>query len=113
MDEMKSLLAKRAAAMTAGAETRRKWSHSPAHELADEISRAFGEPKRFGMYLGTINRVGADRARAIFRELSLEGKGDLRKLFFWKCRTEQVTARPMDKNKKLEDRKQKTDDRQG
>ncbi|MEY4722793.1 MAG: hypothetical protein RLZZ324_306 [Candidatus Parcubacteria bacterium] len=59
--------------------------HSEAHLLADEISTAFGERKRFAMYLGVINRVGPGEARRIFRELQLEAKGNLGKLFMYLC----------------------------
>ena len=30
--------------------------HSPSHVLADELTRMFGEPKRFGFYLGIASR---------------------------------------------------------
>lgn len=86
MDGLKNTIARRMEAMKAGAAKRRRWSHSTVHELADEISRAFGEAANFRMYLGIISKVGEIRARAIYREI-LEGKcKDRRKLFFWKCR---------------------------
>jgi hypothetical protein len=85
MDGLKNIIARRMDAMKAGAAKRRRWSHSTVHELADEISRAFGEPAKFTMYLGIIGKVGEVRARAIYREI-VEGKcKDRRKLFFWKC----------------------------
>lgn len=59
--------------------------HSEAHALADEISSAFGERKRFAMYLGTINRVGVGEARRIYSELRQESKGHLGKLFMYLC----------------------------
>ena len=43
--------------------------HSEAHYWADVISSAFGERKKFGMYLGVIKRVGVPRARQIFGEI--------------------------------------------
>jgi hypothetical protein len=81
MDGLGDLIAKRARAAKPNVKL-----HSPAHVLADEISSAFGERKRFAMYLGVINRVGVDEGRRIFRSLQQEGKGDLRKLFMYLCR---------------------------
>lgn len=43
--------------------------HSPTHALAEEISVAFGEPKKFGLYLGLIIRIGLFESRKIFSEL--------------------------------------------
>jgi hypothetical protein len=80
MDGFKELLAKR--------DQRAKPNpklHSEAHMLADEISSTFGERKRFAMYLGVIKRVGSAQARQIFRQLQLEGKGHLGKLFMYLC----------------------------
>lgn len=59
--------------------------HSEAHALADEITVAFDERKRFAMYLGVINRVGVAEARRIFKMLEQEGKGHLGKLFMYLC----------------------------
>ncbi len=81
MDDLKNLITKRAEHVKPN-----KRLHSEAHVLADEISTAFGEKKRFGMYLGVINRVGAGKARQIFRQLQQENKGDLAKLFMFLCR---------------------------
>ena len=47
--------------------------HQEMHVLADEISTAFGERKRFGMYLGVIKRVGPTKARAIYRQIVQDG----------------------------------------
>lgn len=60
--------------------------HSPAHLLAAEITQKWNEPKKFGMYLGVINRVGIDRARQIYAELNQ--RDDISpesrvKLFMW------------------------------
>lgn len=79
MDGMKEMLAKR---MRAKPNAK---LHSEIHQLADEISSAFGEKPRFAMYLGTIKRVGVPQARQIFRELQQEGKGHLGKLFMFLC----------------------------
>src|SRR5688572_493830 len=84
MDDLKKILAKRAP-QTKKADTH---LHSEAHVLADEISTAFGEKKRFAMYLGVINRVGVEKARHIYRQLQQESKGNLGKLFMYLCRKE-------------------------
>lgn len=94
MDEMKAIIAKKAAELQAADRPGRKWAHSPAHALADEISRAFGEPKKFAMYLGTIKRVGPERARQIFREILQDNCLDQRRLFFWRCRNDQMNVPP-------------------
>ena len=80
MDDLKDILAKRA-----GTAKRNVRLHSEDHALADEISAAFQEPKRFAMYLGVIKRVGAPEARHIFAQLQQEGKGHLGKLFMYLC----------------------------
>jgi hypothetical protein len=59
--------------------------HSEAHVLADEMIAYFGEPKKFGMYLGVIKRLGVARARSIFSAMKSDG-GDIRnprKFFMW------------------------------
>ena len=85
MDGLKNTIAKRVDVMKAAAQKRRRWSHSPVHELADQISRAYGEPKRFASYLGIINKIGEVRARSIFGEINESKAKEPRKLFFWKC----------------------------
>lgn len=81
MDGIKGILSKRAKAAP------NKRIHSPVHALADEISTAFGERKRFAMYLGVINRVGIQEARSIFSRLNQEAKvTDKGKLFMFLCR---------------------------
>ncbi len=81
MDDLRDIITKR----TEQAKPNKRL-HSEAHVLADEISTAFGEKKRFGMYLGVINRVGVGHARRIFRQLQQDAKGDLAKLFMYLCR---------------------------
>jgi hypothetical protein len=83
MDDIKDILSKRLPQQKPNTKL-----HSAVHALADEISTAFGERKRFAMYLGVINRVGPDKARSIFRKLQLEGTGNLGKLFMFLCRKE-------------------------
>jgi hypothetical protein len=65
--------------------------HTREHLLAKDISEAFGEPKKFALYLGTINRVGFERATAIFSEInqSRNIKTPAR-LFMWKCSKKSV-----------------------
>jgi hypothetical protein len=77
--------------------------HSEEHLLADEISKAFAEPKRFAMYLGVIKRVGAGEARRIFRELQLEGKGNLGRLFMYLCSKKAKEKKAADLAKKQGD----------
>jgi hypothetical protein len=83
MDDLKNLITERLRQ-----DQPNKRLHSAAHVLADDISTAFGEKKRFAMYLGVINRVGVENARRIFRQLQQEGKGELGKLFMYLCRKE-------------------------
>ncbi len=92
MDDLKDILKKRAPKVI----PKDKHLHSAAHVLADEISTAFGERKRFAMYLGVINRVGVENARRIFRQLHQEAKGDLGKLFMYLCRKEPKEQKPQD-----------------
>ncbi len=80
MDDLKDALAKRVQP-----KKRNVKIHSEAHALADEISTAFQERKRFAMYLGTINRVGVPEARRIFTQLQQESKGHFGKLFMFLC----------------------------
>lgn len=48
--------------------------HSPVHALADEISKEFGEPKKFAFYLGIIIRLGLWEARQKFSTLKQDNK---------------------------------------
>lgn len=79
MDSMKDLMSKRAVKPN-------KNLHSPAHVLADEITKAFGEQKLFGRYLGVILRVGVVRARTIFRTIRQDGAKEPGKLFMFLCK---------------------------
>jgi rubrerythrin len=81
MDSLKDALEKR----TRKSAAPKGKIHSEAHALADEISTAFQERKRFAMYLGTIKRVGVPEARRIFAQLQQESKGHLGKLFMYLC----------------------------
>ncbi|MCX6778689.1 MAG: hypothetical protein NTU97_00450 [Candidatus Magasanikbacteria bacterium] len=58
--------------------------HSEAHYWADVISRAFGEKKKFGMYLGVIKRIGLVQAKKIFAEIQDSEVTNPGKLFLWK-----------------------------
>jgi len=61
--------------------------HHEMHILADEISTAFGERKRFAMYLGTIKRVGMTRARAVYRQIQQDGGAKQPgRLFMYLCK---------------------------
>jgi hypothetical protein len=79
MEGMKEMLAKRI-----GEVKPNKNLHSELHAVVDEISSYFGERKKFGMYLGTVKRIGVERARRIFAEVKDSGATDPRKLFIWK-----------------------------
>lgn len=63
--------------------------HSEAHLLADEITTAWNEPKKFSMYLGVIKRIGVSPSRALFADLNqrqdlpLSSKA---KIFMWNAR---------------------------
>jgi len=57
--------------------------HSEAHYWADVISSAFGERKKFGMYLGIIKRIGVPEARRIFSEINESHPESPAKLFLW------------------------------
>jgi hypothetical protein len=46
-----------------------KHIHSEEHLLAADISNCCGEPKRFNLYLGTILRIGKQKAYQIFSEM--------------------------------------------
>lgn len=62
MDSLGSLLEKKIARPAA-----RKNIHSKEHDLAESMTVQFGEPKKFGMYLGIIKRLGFGRALALFK----------------------------------------------
>lgn len=63
---------------------RNKNIHSEAHYWADVISSAFGEKKKFGMYLGIIKRVGVKEAQRVFAEIKQSKVKSPGKLFVWK-----------------------------
>ena len=62
-----------------------RYLHSEAHVLADEITTWMGEPKKFGMYLGVIKRMGVARVRAVFADLKSDTRHveNPRKMFMW------------------------------
>ena len=43
--------------------------HSEIHLLAKDVSEYCNEPKKFGLYLGIIKRIGHDKAYKIFSEI--------------------------------------------
>ncbi|HTK04655.1 MAG TPA: hypothetical protein VL500_03660 [Candidatus Eisenbacteria bacterium] len=87
MDSMKDLMRKRSA------KNPNKNLHSPAHVLADEVSKAFGERKLFARYLGVIMRTGEPRARAIFRTIQQDGAKEPGKLFMYLCKKNEDKAK--------------------
>jgi hypothetical protein len=46
-----------------------KGIHSEIHALTKDISEYCKEPKKFGLYLGIIKRIGHDKAFQIFSEI--------------------------------------------
>jgi hypothetical protein len=48
--------------------------HSPDHVLADELSKALGEPRRFGFYLKMATMYNHGFLRRIAGEVLQEGK---------------------------------------
>jgi len=81
MDGIKNILTKQAK----DAIKPNKNIHSEAHYWADVISSAFGERKKFGMYLGIIKRIGVPEARRIFLEINDSHAASPAKLFLWKA----------------------------
>ncbi|PIZ94864.1 MAG: hypothetical protein COX81_02410 [Candidatus Magasanikbacteria bacterium CG_4_10_14_0_2_um_filter_37_12] len=67
--------------------------HSELHYWTDIISSAFGEKKKFGMYLGIIKRIGITRARQIFAEIQDSGCESPGKLFVWKSKQTNFKAK--------------------
>lgn len=65
--------------------------HSEAHYWADIISRDFHERKRFGMYLGIIERIGVKEAQRIFAEVKESDAKSPGKLFVWKAGKKNAT----------------------
>ncbi|MDP3245114.1 MAG: hypothetical protein Q8M83_05680 [bacterium] len=66
--------------------------HSEAHYWADIISSAFGEKKKFGMYLGLIKRVGIAEAQKIFTEITDSKCKNPGKLFVWKTGKKKLSS---------------------
>lgn len=60
--------------------------HSEIHYWTDVISTAFGERKKFAMYLGLIKKIGISEARRIFAEIQESHVTSPGKLFFWKAK---------------------------
>jgi hypothetical protein len=60
--------------------------HSEIHYWADIISAAFGERKKFGMYLGVIKKIGVGEASRIFAEIQQSPCSNPGKLFLWKAK---------------------------
>ncbi|MFH1947433.1 MAG: hypothetical protein ABIJ23_04745 [Candidatus Magasanikbacteria bacterium] len=73
--------------------------HSEAHYWADIISTAFGERHMFGMYLGVIKRIGADKAQQIFAEIQESNIKDPGKLFMWKSSPKNLMNKKEDQKK--------------
>ncbi len=73
--------------------------HSEVHYWTDVISTAFGERKRFAMYLGVIKRIGVAEAQKIFLEIKDSKVSSPGKLFFWKSK-QIKTAKALDKKEK-------------
>ena len=65
--------------------TKSKNLHSEGHYWADVISAAFGERRRFAMYLGVIKRIGIKEAQRIFSEIKQANAKSPGKLFVWKA----------------------------
>ena len=86
MDDIKALLRKRKVGPKTDGKPGSAWAHSEAHALADEVSKKFNEPKKFGMFLGVILRVGAKRARTIFAEVDQGSARSKGRLFVWLCK---------------------------
>ena len=72
---------------------RNKNIHSEAHYWADTISSAFGERRRFAMYLGIIKRIGVKDAQKIFTEIKQSDAKSPGKLFVWKAGEKRVPAK--------------------
>jgi len=60
-DKIKNRLSKKA--------EKPRYLHSPGHVLADELSRKFNEPKRFGFYLKMAQKYDHGMLRKIAAEV--------------------------------------------
>jgi len=70
--------------------------HSELHYWADTISKAFGEHKKFGMYLGIIKRIGVSDAKRIFAEIKDSNCKSPAKLFVWKTKKQPSLVLPVE-----------------
>ncbi len=68
--------------------------HSDVHYWADTISTAFGERKKFGMYLGIVKRIGVAEARRVFSEIKQSDCDNPGKLFVWKTKKNPPENKP-------------------
>lgn len=50
-------------------ETQKKGIHSYAHEIALEVSAYVGEPKKFGLWLGVVKRVGPGEMLNLLKQM--------------------------------------------
>lgn len=80
MDSLGNLLEKKQQPKT------NKKIHSELHYWTDKISTAFGEKKKFGMYLGIIKRIGIEEAQKIFNEIMNSNVDNPGRLFVWKTK---------------------------
>lgn len=64
--------------------------HSEDHMLAKEIAEFCQEPKKFGMFLGVIKRIGPDKARYILGNIKdrITPAREPGKMFMWMARKE-------------------------
>jgi len=64
--------------------------HSEDHMLAKEIADFCQEPKKFGMFLGVIKRIGTDKARYILGNIKdrITPAREPGKMFMWMARKE-------------------------
>lgn len=60
--------------------------HSEMHLLAEEISRYFNEPKKFGMYLGVLKKIGVRTGRRLFSETKQSNVDEPVKIFMYKIK---------------------------
>ncbi len=64
--------------------------YSDIHYWTDVISSAFGEKKKFAMYLGIIKRIGVEEAKRIFAEIQDSKAKSPGKLFVWMAKRENI-----------------------
>lgn len=68
MESLKDTLKGRVAPKT-GQPATKNTIHSQTHLLAKEISEYCGEPKKYGLYLGVLVRIGHERGAFLFGQL--------------------------------------------